>query len=153
MFSLFSLQARVSRHSAGLPCLPHWRSAYPSPTPPLLFRYPLQQAAMLRMYAAAMAAALVGPAFAVPVAPGISFEHSLVLGSALPQDAYSAVEGELTALMTQTNGLQTTAVVMAGSDSRRLQAGSSSTLTITYVVACGSSCDAVAAVSANPLAE
>ena len=108
---------------------------------------------MLRMYAAAMAAALVGPAFAVPVAPGISFEHSLVLSSPLSQDAYSALEGQLSTLMTQTNGLQTTAVVMAGSDSRRLQAGSSSTLTITYVVACGSSCDAVAAVSANPLAE
>jgi len=100
---------------------------------------------MLRMYAAAMAAALVGPAFAVPVAPGISFEHSLVLGSALPQDAYSAVEGELTALMTQTNGVQTTATVMAQSGSRRLQGGASS-LTITYVIACGSSCDAVTAV-------
>jgi hypothetical protein len=97
---------------------------------------------MLRMYAAAMAAALVTPAFAIPAAPGLSYEHTLVLASALSSDGYGAVETELSALMSQSNGVATTASIAGPSGNRRLQSGSS--LTITYVVACGSSCDAVA---------
>lgn len=106
---------------------------------------------MLRMYAAAMAAALVTPAFAVPAAPGLSYEHTLVLASPLSSDGYGAVETELSALMSQSNGVATTASIAGPSGNRRLQSGSS--LTITYVVACGSSCDAVADVrcySASP---
>ena len=92
-----------------------------------------------------MAAALVTPAFAVPAAPGLSYEHTLVLASELSSDVYGAVEAELSALMSQSNGVSTTASIAAPSGNRRLQSGSS--LTITYVVACGSSCDAVADVS------
>ena len=98
--------------------------------------------AMLRLYTAAMAAALVTPTFGIPAAPGLSYEHTLVLSSALSSDAYVAVEAELSALMSQSNGVATTASVATPSGNRRLQTGSS--LTITYVVACGSSCDTVA---------
>ena len=100
---------------------------------------------MLRMYAAAMAAALVAPAFAIPAAAGLSYGHTLALSSPLSSDGYAAVEAELSALMSQSNGVATTVSIATPSGNRRLQGGGSS-LTITYVVACGSSCDSVASV-------
>lgn len=97
---------------------------------------------MLRMYAAAMAAALVAPAFAIPAAAGLSYGHTLALSSPLSSDGYAAVETQLSALMSQSNGVATTVSIVTPEGNRRLQGGSS--LTITYVVACGASCDAVA---------
>jgi hypothetical protein len=99
----------------------------------------------MRMYAAVMAALVVTPACAVPTAPGLTFEQSLALSSPLSQNSYAAVEYELSAILTQANGVHTTATVVTQSASRRLQ--DSASLSITYTVACGGDCDTVAAVS------
>ena len=104
---------------------------------------------MLRTAAAAAAIMLISPALAVPSSPTLSYEHSLVLSAPLPQTDYAAVEAELSALMTQTTGMAATAATEVQSASRRLQTGS--TLSITYIVTCGSSCDAVSAVRAYQL--
>ena len=95
------------------------------------------------MYTAAMAV-LVGTACAVPAVPALAFEQSLTLSAPLNQKGYAAIEDGLSAFMTQVNGAQTTATIVTQSGSRRLQAGSS--LTISYTVACGNSCDAIATV-------
>ena len=100
---------------------------------------------MMRLYAAAMAALIVTPACAVPTAPGLTFEQSLSLSSPLSQNGYAAVENELSAVLTKSNGVQTTATVVTQSANRRLQ--DSTALSITYTVNCGANCDAVTAVS------
>eukprot|EP01043_Picozoa_sp_COSAG02_P051615 COSAG02_NODE_5456_length_4302_cov_3.254818_3_plen_109_part_00 len=94
-----------------------------------------------------MAALIVTPACAVPTAPELTFEQSLSLSSPLSQHGYAAVENELSAILTKSNGAQTTATVVTQSANRRLQ--DSTMLSITYIVNCGATCDAVAAVSQN----
>ena len=92
----------------------------------------------------AMAALSVAPAYALPAAQlGLRFEQNLALSSPLSQDGFAAVESALSTVMTETNGMETTATILESAQ-RRLQAGS--TLTITYIVACGSACDTVAQV-------
>ncbi len=100
---------------------------------------------MLRF--AAMAAMLSG-ALAIPAAwTTVSHVQSLELRSPLPRDAITDVETRLESVFAGATGATVTATALQSSG-RRLQAGSSS-LTITYVIACGSSCDMVTAVRAN----
>lgn len=100
-------------------------------------------AVMMRMYAAAMAALVVSPVYAVPAA-GLTFEQSLAVSSPLSQNSYAAVENKLSDILTKANGVQTTATVVTRAANRRLQVGT--TLSISYTVQCGSECEAVAAV-------
>lgn len=97
---------------------------------------------MMRVFAAMVAVA--APAMGVPVTPAgqVSFEQTLSLGTGMSD--FSGVEGALSALVAQASGTDAAATVSA-SAGRRLQAGGT-TLSITYVVSCGDSCAAVAAV-------
>jgi|EP01044_Picomonas_judraskeda_P018435 hypothetical protein len=102
---------------------------------------------MMRLFAAAMAA-LAAPACAVPAAQGLTFDQSFTLSSPLSQDGYAAVESTLSAMMTQSSGVQTTAAVATQAPSRRLQAGT--VITISYRVMCGADCESVATVRTQP---
>lgn len=102
---------------------------------------------MMQMYAAAMAALLVTPACAVPVALQLTFEQSLGLSSPLSQDSYAAVESSLSAFVTRANGMQAEATILTQSANRRLQ--DATQLTISYVVVCGDSCDATTTVRSH----
>ena len=91
----------------------------------------------------AMAAMLSG-ALAVPTTwSTVSHEQSIELRSAFPTWAIETVEHELASVIAGATGTRVMATV-SQAPGRRLQAGS--TLTITYVVSCGDSCDTVSSV-------
>ena len=97
---------------------------------------------------AAVMAALATPAWAVPATQGLTFDQSFALSSPLSHDGYAAVESALSAMMTRSSGVQTTAVVATQSSNRRLQAGTM--ITISYRVMCGADCERVAGVRTQP---
>ena len=108
---------------------------------------PRASAEMMRtMLAAVLGAAFLGGADAVPAQnlySSVEITTTHALGSALSSSTHHDLLGAFEASVASAVGAEyehDVSVTISGTEHRRLQAGSSS-LTITYVVSCGNSCD------------
>ena len=109
---------------------------------------------MRTMLAAVLGAAFLRGADAVPAQnlySSVEITTTHALGSALSSSTHHDLLGAFEASVASAVGAEyehDVSVTISGTEHRRLQAGSSS-LTITYVVCCGNSCDSVSAYLTN----